>query len=91
MPMLARRRAAAPKMVSRSMLKSWRAVEWMTTSSMGRTRATGNPLLAWRSCSVMALASWCGSDSVRTIQATGTMLRVEGGHAVGDLGLRARS
>ena len=52
MPMAARTSAEAPKIVRRSMLKSSRAVEWTTTSFMGRTRATGKPPLAWRSCPV---------------------------------------
>jgi hypothetical protein len=54
MPMAARISAVAPKMVSSSMLKSWRAVDCTTTSVMGRTWATGKPPLAWRSCSVIA-------------------------------------
>ena len=63
----------APKIESSSMLKLSRAVEWTTTSSIERTRATGNPPLAWRSCSLTAEMSWCGSVCVRTSQTTGPM------------------
>ena len=72
-PTAARTSAHAAKMVSRSMLKSWRAVERTTTSSMVRTWATGKPALAWRSCSVTAEMYWWGSPWVRTSQAMGPM------------------
>ena len=81
----------APNMVSSSMLKLCRAVELTTTSSIGRTRATGNPPLAWRNCSLTAEMNWCGSVWVRTSQTTGPNARVEGGHAIGHLCLRERS
>jgi len=46
MPMEARMSAAAPNMVRSSILKLSLAVERITISSMGRTRATGKPPLA---------------------------------------------
>src|SRR5579872_2479707 len=73
MPMAARISAAAPKIESSSMLKSSRAVDCTTTSVMGRTRATGNPPLAWRSVSLTDWMYWCGSPCVRTSQTTGPM------------------
>ena len=74
-------------MVSSSMLKSSRAVELPTTSVMGRTRATGKPPLAWRSCSVMAAMYWMRIAVGADQPDHGADAGVEGGHAVGDLGL----
>src|SRR5580704_3287687 len=73
MPMEARTRAEAPKMERSSMLKLCRAVELTTTSSIERARATGNPPLAWRSCSLTAEMNWCGSVCVRTTQIPGSL------------------
>ena len=58
MPMEASTSAEAPNMESSSMLKLSRAVVLATTSSIERTWATGNPPLAWRSCSLITGMSW---------------------------------
>ena len=76
MPIAARISAQAPKMVSRSMLKSSRAVEFPTTWVMVRTRATGKPPLLWRSWPVTAEIYGCGSPWVRTSQTMGPMLEL---------------
>src|SRR5688572_7607860 len=55
MPIVASTSADTAKIVSSSMLKSERAVDRATMSSMVRGAATGSPPLAWRSAVWMAL------------------------------------
>ena len=88
MPMAARMSAQAPKMVRRSMLKSWRAVERTTISIHGADAGDGEAaagltkLLGNGGDELMRIA--VGADE----PGDGTDAGVERGHAIGDLSLR---